>query len=82
MTLERVRELMTIEKECVKRGNTCGRNCATCELVQKDEDLLAAYDIVQIALTIMEGFNDILEDVDELFHKQKEEEPCMADGKT
>ena len=43
---ERMLELLEIERECVKRAKTCDRNCAACDLVQKDEDLLEMYDKV------------------------------------
>ena len=72
MTLTRVRELMTIEKECVKQANTCGRDCAKCDLVQDDKELLAAYDIVQISLVIMEHFSNALTDIDEMREKDEE----------
>lgn len=44
MTNQRILELLKIERECVARGNTCGRTCATCELVQDDKELLEMYD--------------------------------------
>ena len=44
MTQERIVELLNIERECVARGNTCGRTCASCELVQEDQELLEMYD--------------------------------------
>ena len=50
MTIKRALELMQIEKECVSRGDTCGRDCGNCELVQDTDELLEAYDIVQVIL--------------------------------
>ena len=49
---ERMLELLKIEQKCVKRNSgldesfegTCDRDCARCELVQKDEDLLDMYE--------------------------------------
>lgn len=95
MTLERVRELMAIERECVKQANTCGRNCAKCDLVQEDKDLLKAYEIVQYALVVLEHFNDAMDDLEALaknrekeLYKEldelaaKEEEKCMAEKKS
>ncbi len=65
LTLERVRELMTIEQECVKQANTCGRDCAHCDLVQEDKELLEAYDVVQVALIALEHFKNALIDIDD-----------------
>lgn len=69
MTINRARELMKIETECIKRANTCGRNCAKCELVQDDKELLQAYKIVDISLRVtmafMQGVNALEDYVDE-----------------
>ena len=46
MTNSRILELLKIERECVARRNTCGRNCASCELVQEDWELLEMYDML------------------------------------
>ena len=46
MDIKKVRNLMEIETKCIKRANTCNRDCANCDLVQKDEDLLEAYGYV------------------------------------
>jgi len=51
---ERMLELLKIEQTCVKRGSgldenfkgACNRDCAHCDLVQKDEDLLDMYEKV------------------------------------
>ncbi len=95
MTLERVRELMMIERECVKKANTCGRDCAKCDLVQEDNDLLRAYEIVQYALVVFENFNEAIDDLEALARSRekamykdldeltaKEEEKCIADEKS
>ena len=51
MTKERVHELMNIELQCIKRNIAgCDRNCVSCDLVQKDEDLLEAYRLVILML--------------------------------
>lgn len=73
MTLERVRELMTIESECVKQANTCGRDCAHCDLVQDDKDLLIAYEIVQYALITLEHFNNVVDDLEDLAKRREKE---------
>ena len=46
---KRAKELMKIERECVYRNALpfgCDRKCAECDIVQSDEELLAAYDFV------------------------------------
>ncbi len=43
-------KLMKIELACVKRGNSCDRKCAKCDLVQEDKTLIAAYEAVIRAL--------------------------------
>ena len=45
VSLDRAIELMKIERECVSR-DWCNRKCEICDLVQKEEDLIAAYDMV------------------------------------
>lgn len=50
MNLERVKELMEIERECVSRGDLCDRDCKNCELVQETRELLEAYKIVILEL--------------------------------
>jgi len=47
MTLERALELMQIEQRCVERNNICDHNCAACDLVQTDTELIAAYKVAQ-----------------------------------
>ena len=36
-------QLMRTELACVKRAATCGRQCAACDLVQDDKELIEAY---------------------------------------
>ena len=43
-TLKRAAELLAIERECVARE--CDRNCAVCELVQEQDELIGMYDRV------------------------------------
>lgn len=43
-------KLMKIELACVKRGNSCDRKYAKCDLVQEDKTLIAAYEAVIRAL--------------------------------
>ena len=44
--------IMGIEKECVYRNSTgiCKHNCGGCDLVQKDTDLIEAYQMAAFAL--------------------------------
>lgn len=48
MTINRQIELLKIERECVQRNHdgSCNRDCANCDLVQIDTDLLEMYDEV------------------------------------
>lgn len=45
-------KLMQIEKECVIRNSTgmCKHKCENCDLVQKDTDLIEAYQMAAFAL--------------------------------
>ena len=44
MTINRAIELLKIEKECIRRNaDGCDRNCADCDLVQEDRELLEMY---------------------------------------
>jgi len=44
--------LMDIELKCVRRNSThtCNRECDKCDLVQKDTDLIEAYQMAKFAL--------------------------------
>ena len=45
-------KLMKIEKECVIRNSIeiCNRDCGTCDLAQKDTDLIEAFQMAIFAL--------------------------------
>lgn len=43
MTNSRILELLQIERECITRTNTCGHDCAHCELGQENWELLEMY---------------------------------------
>ena len=45
MTLERVIEVLECEKQCVIRNieKQCNRDCAKCDLLQPDMDIVIAY---------------------------------------
>ena len=65
MTIERAQELMLIEKQCVIRAKHCDRQCDKCDLVQDDEELRDAYDLVYDALNRVKFMG-------ELFNNHKE----------
>lgn len=44
MELTRAIELLEIERECVTRD--CDRDCANCDLVQEQDEIVAMYDEV------------------------------------
>lgn len=46
MTIERVIEVIKHERECVIRNinNECDRDCAKCDLLLPDNDIICAYD--------------------------------------
>ena len=46
MTIDRMIELLKIERECIlrNRDNNCDRRCELCDLIQKDVDLIMMYD--------------------------------------
>ena len=44
MTNERAIELLNIERQCV--GSNCDRDCANCERVQEEDELLEMYEYV------------------------------------
>ena len=48
MSIDRIIELLEIEKQCVLRNTLreCDRDCANCDLVQRDSDLLKMYTAV------------------------------------
>jgi len=48
MSNDRIVQLLRIERECVWRNstNSCDRNCANCDLVQDDKELLEMYETV------------------------------------
>lgn len=54
MTKERVIEVLETERACVQRqsgpGYVCDRNCAACDLLMPEDDVLAAYDAAITAI--------------------------------
>lgn len=45
MTLTEAADIINNEYKCVERANACDRDCAKCDLLRKDEDILKAYHI-------------------------------------
>ena len=55
MEAMRAKELMDIELACIRRNITgCDRKCENCDLVQKDTDLIEAYQMAYYALDKLE----------------------------
>ena len=46
MELKRIYELLNIERECIMRGSQCNRDCANCDLVQDESELILMYNIL------------------------------------
>ena len=44
MELKRMYELLNIERECIMRQ--CDRDCANCDLVQNESELILMYNIL------------------------------------
>lgn len=55
MTIDEAVALMKNEKACVIKAEECSRECSTCELVRKSEDILTAYDMAISALLMLKG---------------------------
>lgn len=52
MTNERAIEIIQTEKKCVQRNiRGCDRDCAKCDLVLTDEEILTSYDMAIRALS-------------------------------
>ena len=59
MTTEQAIKLMHVEMTCIERASNadhpCTRECEKCDLLQKSEDLLAAYSMAVAALRTQLG---------------------------
>lgn len=68
MPLDKVVELLKIERECVLRqnGNGCQREktncCVGCDLVQSDDDIVKMYDT---AITVISNYASAIDDMHE-----------------
>lgn len=58
MNLNRTIFLLKTERECVLRNEhgACDRNCASCNLVQKTEDLVLMYSQLIETLELIQAF--------------------------
>lgn len=56
MKINRLLELLKVERTCVQRNHDalCNRDCENCDLVQNDFELIEAYDAV---ISIFENLN-------------------------
>lgn len=50
---------MRIEKQCVQRGSYCDRDCAHCDIVQDDKELIEAYEEVDNILSQLLAYGKI-----------------------
>lgn len=46
MDIQRIFDLLNIERECIIRSNNCDRKCIDCDLIQDDKELIEMYDIL------------------------------------
>ena len=64
MNISRVIDILKTEKECVERAGTgtpnksCERNCADCDLLLDDEEILQAYTFTIKCMENMRGGQD------------------------
>lgn len=60
MCLDTVIEVVENEKECIMRADSCGRDCARCDLVRPTEEILEAYEFVLDVLEHLRNPNEML----------------------
>lgn len=76
MKLQKVIDILKTEKKCVERAGTstmnrgCDRNCADCDLVLDDKEILTAY---KIAIQHMEQINRTLFGKGQKYTKEQHE---------
>jgi len=51
-TLDEIIEILENEKECVIRARECDRDCAKCDLVRPEEDILEAYECAILSIQL------------------------------
>lgn len=54
MSPEEAIDIITNESRCVRKASYCDRDCASCELVRPDGDILTAYSIAMKAIMTLE----------------------------
>ena len=55
------------EMECVRRVNSCDRDCGKCDLVKPKEDVLDAYETAIRSMEILSMYETINFDEDEIY---------------
>lgn len=55
MLISQVIEILKNEMECVRRANSCDRQCQNCDLVRDDTEILDAYNAAIYALELLEA---------------------------
>lgn len=62
MGIERIIEILNIEKECVKRNinKDCERDCETCDLVLEDDEIITAYTLAISILKNVHGDRKVM----------------------
>lgn len=62
MGIEKIIEILNIEKECVKRNinKDCNRDCSSCDLVLEDEEILTAYTLAISILKTIHGDRKVM----------------------
>lgn len=53
MTIEEARSIIENEIQCVLRADACNHNCAKCDLVKKDKEVLTAYAIALSGIRLL-----------------------------
>lgn len=64
MTAVRAIEILQNEKACVQKANICGRNCAECDLVLPDTEIIEAYNMAIEELIVSETMQSMDEWID------------------
>lgn len=62
MGIEKIIEILNIEKECVKRNinKDCNKDCGSCDLVLEDEEILTAYTLAISILKTIHGDRKVM----------------------
>ena len=83
MKIDRVLELLKIERECVTRqspcndkSKLCNRNCGECDIAQNDLEIIEMYDFV-ISMMEMKEQPDIVRCKDCIYHHYTNDSNCI-----